>query len=234
MAHTRDRSRRRARGPASRGVPRGPAGAGTRARPLGGADAPRRDRPALQPGAQVVGQGLGRRVAAARVLLQALQADRLQVARDLRVDPGRGLGTLLLHRSQGVDHAVAAEGRLAGQQRVEHGAQAVDVGRRGDRAAAARGLLGRHVGGRAQDGARLGQLDVLDQALGQAEVGDVRAALRVDQDVRRLEIAVEDPAHVGVGHGLGRLGDEPGGRPRVVPVRRERGRRGWCPRSASC
>ncbi len=48
--------------------------------PLGRPDPPRRDRAALQPGVQVVGQGLGRRVAPPRVLLQALQADRLQVA----------------------------------------------------------------------------------------------------------------------------------------------------------
>jgi hypothetical protein len=51
----------------------------------------------------------------------------------------------------------------------------------------------------------------------------VRAAFRVDQDVRRLEIPVQDPAHVRVGHGLGRLGDHPGGRVRVVLVSRELG-----------
>ena len=49
--------------------------------PLQSADGPGGDRPAVEPGAQVVGQRLGRGVAAARVLLQALQADRLQVAR---------------------------------------------------------------------------------------------------------------------------------------------------------
>ena len=141
---------------------------------------------------QVVGQGLGRQVPPARVLLQALQADRLEVARDLRVEPPRRLGRGLAHGVERLGHAVAAERGLAGQQGVEDRAQAVDVGGRGDRPATPAGLLGRHVGRRAEDRARLGDLDVGLDPLGQAEVGDVRMALVVDQDVRRLEVAVED------------------------------------------
>ena len=40
----------------------------------------------------------------------------------------------------------------------------------------------------------------------------------VDQDVGRLEVAVEDAAGMRVGHRLGGLGDQPGGGPRVVAV----------------
>ena len=61
-------------------------------RPLGRPDPARGDRPRVEPGAQVVGQRLGRGVPPPRVLLQALQADRLQVARDLGVELARRLG----------------------------------------------------------------------------------------------------------------------------------------------
>ena len=78
----------------------------------------------------------------------------------------------------------------------------VIVPRRPDR------LLGGHVGRRAQDRAAGRHLDVGLDPLGQAEVGDVGVAFGVDQDVRRLQIAVENAAHVGVVDRLGRLGQE--------------------------
>ena len=104
------------------------------------------------------------------------------------------------------------------KQRVQHGAQAVDVAGGGHGAAAAAGLLGRHVRRRAEDRPGLGELDVGLDLLRQPEVGDVRMALVVDQDVGRLEVAVQDAAGVGVGHRLGRLGHQAGGGPRVVLV----------------
>ena len=44
---------------------------------------------------------------------------------------------------------------------------------------------------------------------GQPEVGDVRLAQAVDQDVRRLDIAVHEPLGVCVMQRLGHLGDQP-------------------------
>ena len=79
-------------------------------RPLGRSDPPRRNRPAVQPGPQVVGQGLGRRVAAAGVLLQASQADRLQVAGQRGVELARRLGGAVADRVDRLHHAVATEG----------------------------------------------------------------------------------------------------------------------------
>ena len=52
----------------------------------------------------------------------------------------------------------------------------------------------------------------------QAEVGDVRVAVLVDEDVGRLQVAVEDATQVGVMYGLGQRGHEPGGPRRVVAV----------------
>ena len=51
----------------------------------------------------------------------------------------------------------------------------------------------------------LGQLAVPLDPLGQAEVGDVGLALGIEQDVRRLQVAVQDAALVGV---VDRAGDQ--------------------------
>jgi hypothetical protein len=45
----------------------------------------------------------------------------------------------------------------------------------------------------------------LGQPLGEAEVGDVRLALRVEQDVARLEVPVQDAALVRVVDRAGHL-----------------------------
>ena len=49
-------------------------------------------------------------------------------------------------------------------------------------------------------------------ALGQAEVGDVRLARRVEQDVGRLQVAVQDAALVGVMHRPRHRRQQPGRR----------------------
>ena len=89
-------------------------------------------RRAGQEAAQVVGQGAALGVAPGGTFFQALQADRLQVARHLRLQPA-GRHRLLgddLHR--GVQRRGRLERRPAGQQLVEDGAQGVDVGGRAD------------------------------------------------------------------------------------------------------
>ena len=157
------------------------------------------------------------RVPPPRLLLQAFQADHLQVARDLAVEPRGRLGRSSRGPLAGCRQRCRPRTAPARQQGVEDGAQAVDVGRRRDRAATAQRLLRGHVGGRPHDRAGLGQLDALLEPLGQAEVGDVRLALLVQQDVRRLEVAVQDAPLVGVLDGLGHLGQQrprrPAGRP---------------------
>ncbi len=104
----------------------------------------------------------------------------------------------LAHLLERVDHRVTAERCPAREQHVEDGPQAVDVGRRRHGPALARGLLGSHVRRRAQDRARAGQLAVAFDPLGQTEVGDMRPPFRIDQDVRRLQIAVKDASLMSV------------------------------------
>ncbi len=124
----------------------------------------------------------------------------------------------------------ARVGGLPGKARVQDGAEAVDVGRRPDLAErpGQPGLLGGHVAGSAQDGARLGHAVVVAPP-GQAEVGQLgdgpRAAPRRarEQDVGGLEVAVDDPQGVGLGHRIrqvsGRLrGLARGREPRADPV----------------
>ncbi len=58
--------------------------------------------------------------------------------------------------------------------------------------------------------------------LGEAEVDDARLVVRIEEDVRRLQIAVDDLAIVGGLHGEGELADEIGGgtrwKPRLLPL----------------
>ena len=117
----------------------------------------------------------------------------------------------LLHRAQHRADVVALERRLAGQQAVERRAQAVDVGPRAEPVEVARGLLGAHVRRRAQGtagqrlgdcrwpttasasarpvAARLGPAD----GLGQAPVDHQRLAVLADDDIARLDVAVQTP-----------------------------------------
>src|SRR5262249_60804925 len=94
----------------------------------------------------------------------------------------------------------------AGEQSVHLGPGAVDVGVRADFFGPAAGVLGGHVGGRAEDGAGARRA-VAAEALGQSEVGDLGPAVGVEQDVGRLEVAVDDAGLVGGVGGAGqRLG----------------------------
>jgi hypothetical protein len=127
-------------------------------------------------------------------------------AREEAADPHRG--------------RVARQG--AGEELVEEHAQGVDVGARVDVGAprgghGAVGLLGAHVGRRADDHPRLrgerlaGEVGVAHR-LGDPEVDDLgerRARLLGDEDVGGLEVAVDDPLLMRVLHGVADRGHEP-------------------------
>ena len=103
---------------------------------------------------------------------------------------------------------VAVEGGAEGRQLVEGRPEAVDVGPGAERPPAP-GLLGAQVAEGPDHVAGLGQVAAVEEA-GQAEVGDPEVAGRVEQEVRRLDVAMEDAQAVGVGEGLGRLQGQPG------------------------
>ena len=104
------------------------------------------------------------------------------------------------------------EGARAGEEFVQQNAEAVDVGARVDVLAGQAELLRTHVGGGADELPEAGGKGLLGQGLldrlGNAEVDDFRGRppiLQRDQDVRRLEIAMDDPFLVRVLNGAADL-----------------------------
>ncbi len=68
----------------------------------------------------------------------------------------REVGGVLEHAGEDVRHRLAVEEAPAGEHLVEHDAERPDVGAAVDRSAGR--LLGRHVGGGAEDDAELGSV----------------------------------------------------------------------------
>src|SRR5206468_9791102 len=86
---------------------------------------------------------------------------------------------------------VGAEEREALRERLEQrDAERVQI--RGDRDRRAGDLLGRHVRERADEAAGLG-LSQVDE-VGDAEVAELRRATRIEEYVRRLDVAMHDAA----------------------------------------
>ena len=83
----------------------------------------------------------------------------------------------------------------AAQHPVEQHPEGVDVARRRHRPACR--LLGRHVGGRPEERPLLRER-VRAAHAGNPEVGDLRAALLVEEHVRRLQVPVDEPVLMGV------------------------------------
>ena len=104
------------------------------------------------------------------------------------------------------------ERRASGQHLVGEDADGVDVGpvvhvRIG------RGLLGRHVGGRAERDAERGERGRAARrahCLGDAEVGDYGVAIG-EQDIVGLDVAVDNAVPVGEGEGVHHLAQDLGG-----------------------
>ena len=148
-------------------------------------------------GQQRLDELVGVREPPRRVLLQRAQHDRVERRRDRRVELARRhrrLGDLLERDGDG---RLGVERHAAGQHLVEDDPDRVQV-RAGVDGLALR-LLGRQVLRGAHHRARLGH--VRRAGARDAEVGDLDAALLVDHHVVRLDVAVDDPALVGVAGG---------------------------------
>ena len=105
------------------------------------------------------------------------------------------LRVVLQHLEEdGVDR-VGVEGLVRGEQLVEHRPQREDV--RAGIGFLSPHLLGGHVVRRAHDGAGGGHLGGAEA--GEAEVHDLHLPARLDVDVPRLQVAVDDLLGVGVG-----------------------------------
>ena len=168
-------------------------------------------------------------IAQVRRLLQTLQRDHFQLAIGPRVHQPRRQRLLLEHQQHGVDRRSRLKRRPAGEHLVENRAQAIDVAGRSELTATAGGLLRGHVARRAENRAGERQIRVGLDPLGQAEIGHVRPAVVVDQDVRRLQIAVQHACAMGK---VDRLGTRA---PAAPPLRaaasapRPTAGPAWCP-----
>jgi hypothetical protein len=111
------------------------------------------------------------------------------------VQAGQGSGGL------GVGH----ERWLPAQQLVQDDAEGVDVGAAVDRRPL--DLFGGQVLGGAERGVGARQVEPVG-GLGDAEVGDEHAPVDGEQHVGRLDVAVHDAGGVGLGEGVGHLGDD--------------------------
>ena len=207
---------------------------------------PGQDRLAGETAAQVGGQVGGGGVTPARRLFKTFKTNCFQIAVHGGVEGARPWGFGFDHQPQRVYLGLPFEGRPAGQQFVQDGAESVNVGGGGDGVAVAGRLFRGHVGRRADDGPGLGDGRQQDRGdverfrraggvsplmirfvvapcirgltpparqglLGEAEVGDVRLAAVVQEDVGRLEVAVEHAALVGVVNGVGHRRQQPRG-----------------------
>ena len=111
--------------------------------------------------------------------------------------------------------AARMEGRLAAEQFIEKDAERIDIAASIDVDATHLGLLGTHVGRCADQHAARSKDGLVGQAatggLGDAEVDDLGLRFtfgHADQDVGRLEVAVDDTLLMGVLYGLADLGEE--------------------------
>ena len=183
-------------------------------------DRPGDDRLALEPGFEVGGD-LGRTaVPPTDRLLQALVADRLQISGKGAVEDPKRDRIVFLHQAQRRHGRRGHERGSPGEHRVQHGAESVDVGPRSDPRHVPDRLFRGHVAGRTDRLSRPGQLVVALDPPDQPEIGDPGVALFVDQDVPRLEVAVEHALFVRVLDRPGRLAEELGGFPGIQrPVR---------------
>src|SRR5262249_21377868 len=97
------------------------------------------------------------------------------------------------------------------QQLVEHRPQRMDVGSRADSTDLSAGLLWGHIGGRPQDHALRCVAQILltlAEQRGQAEVADLWHSFLREEDVRRLQVAMHDPARMRVIHSPRQGGDQ--------------------------
>ena len=149
------------------------------------------NRVAVDEPAQVVRQLGGGGKPPCGVLLQAFQANRLQVMRNARLELARRDRLLLDDLADRVDRIARLERRTAHQQLVEDRAQGIDVGGRADLPVLPSRLFRRHVTGRAEDGAALRLAGIVVHPLGQAEIGDLghggpRPVIRGQRTTNRL------------------------------------------------
>ena len=162
-----------------------------------GDDGPFLERTVENPAAQFEGLAhlVSVSVAELGVLGQSLPDEDLDDRGEIRAAFGQRDRIRVGHLVEDGVHRIGIEGAPASDHLVEHGAEGEDV--RGRSSLLAAHLLGGHVVRRPHD--RPGARHLGFAESGQTEIHDLDAAVGLDMDVGRLEIAVDDTRGVGVG-----------------------------------
>ena len=172
------------------------------------------DRLARGPMLDIIGEGPGGRVAFRRCEGHRLQTHGLKRPVDRPVELARCGKLTPLHLAEQSPDVVILERRAAGQEAVKGRSQRVDVAARSDAVQVAAGLLGAHVTWRPQGATRQGLVTAaaragqerpfggvalrvrLTQRLGQAPIDDQGLAVLAEDDVARLQVAVQHAARM--------------------------------------
>ena len=161
---------------------------------------------------QVVGQFLGRRVAIRRILAERFKNDDLKLLGYPAIQAARWARVAVEHVRQQRVTRTARKYWVERQQFVKRRAQRVDVGAMVEDNPLPGCLFGTHVADRAHDVACVRQARSIVE-VGQAEVGNPDVSAEVDQEIRRLDVPVNDALLVGILQGFCRLGHAPRDRP---------------------
>ena len=146
-----------------------------------------------------------------RLLVQALETDRLHVAGHLAVEPRRRDRLLGDHLPDGFRRRPRPERGSARQQFVEDGSEGINVDGWAPRERPGFSLFGGHVARRPHRDAGPGEAGLAFHPSGQPEVADLGGAIGGEEDVGRFQVAMHDPAPVGRLDGLGQGAQQRGG-----------------------
>ena len=126
-----------------------------------------------------------------------------ELGRHGRIDRGHRGDGLVRREQEGLLLGAPAVDALAGDERVEQRAHGEEVGASVDAVELTLGLLGGHVRGRAErEAERLVALVANLLLAGDAEVEQLHGAARREEDVRGLEVAVNDASAVARGEAV--------------------------------
>jgi len=174
---------------------------------------PGQDRFASLEMAQVLGQVRRIRIALARLLRQALEANGFQVPGNRRLALPRRHRRVFTNLAERFGQRAAPKRRAAGEQGIQRSAEAVDVAGHRDECGVLR-LFGGHVGGGPNEiagpGNTRGDVWILLcwQQLGQTKIGQHGAITGgIHEDVARLHIAMKNAVAVGLVQAVGDLLD---------------------------
>ena len=163
----------------------------------------------MEDATQVVGE-VGRcGVSVLEPLRHRPQAGAFQLGRDFAAELARRLRVIVAHLPEKFGSVARPKWQAAAEHLVQDHSETVDVGATVDPVRRADNLLGRHVRRGAGDDSEFGAAcPRLVEA--EPEIHEDGAAVRRNDDVRRLDVAVDDEPGVGVGQGVGHGRRDPG------------------------